>query len=111
MADKWFAECLPCNWEETHDSETGAVEAVQDHVWALHRDILPEERARLKMGHIQFRSEIAPQVESAPSAGLFPESPEPALSPTVEQDEPAEPSLPESVKFSPAKHSRKKAED
>lgn len=111
MADKWFAECLPCKWEETHDSQVGAINSVQNHVWAKHRDVSPELRAVKKMGHVQFRSEIASQAEPETSAGPADEPHDSSEEPTAEKSEPAESFTFHTSKFPVSKHARKRTED
>lgn len=99
MADKWFAECLPCHWQETYDSETGAIEAASNHVMEAHRNVTSEERAKLKMGHVQLRTEEPQPAEPTPQQQLFSEpsppspveetvQPSPAAETTAEEHEP-----------------------
>lgn len=56
LVDKWHAECLPCKWLELYDEQQDAIDAVEEHVHALHWKVPPEERGRLYMGHVQCRT-------------------------------------------------------
>src|SRR5258707_12147592 len=62
--DHWYAECLPCRWEETHDTEGAAISAAEQHVIDAHRDLFTlngVERSRKmvdeRIGHVQLRGE------------------------------------------------------
>jgi len=64
VANKWFSECAPCRWQETHDTQDAAIVAAQEHVVDAHRDLfsLPgDERSRKmvsdRIGHVQLRDE------------------------------------------------------
>lgn len=74
MADKWFAECIPCGWQEQHDDQGAAIRAAEDHVYGHHRDVLPQVRGELKLGHVQNRTVnavgTAPQTSPATPEGL-----------------------------------------
>jgi len=71
VADKWFAECIPCKWETQHDDEDSAIRASVKHVNAFHVDIPPEERGAKKMGHVQNRTvgALATSLPEGSSAG------------------------------------------
>lgn len=56
MKDFCIAECLPCKWEERHDTQQDAVIAAEKHVRAYHIDVPPEIRGKEKMGHVQWRT-------------------------------------------------------
>ncbi len=64
MANKWFSECAPCHWQETHDTQDPAIVAAQQHVAEKHKEFfsLPADQASRKMaaeriGHVQLRDE------------------------------------------------------
>ena len=86
MADKWFAECLPCKWEERYDTETDALTAASQHVQEKHLQSPPEQRGTQKMGHVQFRTELA---VAAPlptgDTSTWEPTAQPPAEPTVEQ--------------------------
>jgi hypothetical protein len=111
MPDKWFAECLPCRWEDKHDSQMGAIDAAVNHVMEKHRNVLPEQRAGKKIGHVQLRTEETPPAEPQPPAGSEsePSAPVPVEAPA--EPEPAE-SLPETEpEAKHTRHWRKRGED
>lgn len=60
MADFWFAECLPCKWEEKHTDQDSAIHAAEEHVFLNHRHVPPEVRGAKFMGHVQNRTETSP---------------------------------------------------
>lgn len=104
MPDMWVAECLACKWEDHHDSQLGAIEAAQNHVFDLHRDVPAEQRAAQKIGHVQLRTVPLSPPEQKESAGESRPEPLVASHQQPVEDEPAESSLPEHVKFT---HRRK----
>lgn len=110
MADTWFAECLPCKWEEKHDSQLGAIEAATDHVFASHRDVIPQQRAALKMGHVQLRGDESPPAQPQLPLEPTPEPAEPKPDDTITEPEPAESSTPEEPKPAPAPDHGRQAE-
>jgi hypothetical protein len=62
--DHWYAECLPCKWEQTYDTEALAIAAAELHVLDHHRDLFTlsgvergRKMAEEKIGHVQLRSE------------------------------------------------------
>lgn len=72
MADKWYAECIPCGFEEQHDDQGAAIRAAEDHVYAHHRDVLPHVRGELKIGHVQNRTvgAIGTATDTSPATPL-----------------------------------------
>jgi hypothetical protein len=64
--NKWFAECVPCKWQEAHDGQDQALHAAETHVIDVHRDLfnLPgdqrsKQMADNRIGHVQLRDENA----------------------------------------------------
>ncbi len=64
--NKWFAECVPCKWQETHDTQDAAISAAESHAINVHRDLfsLPSdvrsrEMADKRISHVQLRDENA----------------------------------------------------
>ncbi len=64
--NKWFAECVPCKWQETHDTQDAAISAAESHAIDSHRELfsLPGDVRSRKMAddliaHVQLRDENA----------------------------------------------------
>jgi hypothetical protein len=57
VADFWFAECLPCKWQVTYDTEDEAISAAEEHVSANHAKVPAREKVEQRMGHVQLRGE------------------------------------------------------
>ncbi len=84
--DYWFAECLPCKWEEriTHLGRAGeqdaAIAAAEAHVQEHHPRLSGLERAKRYMGHVQLRSENAypPPLDPTPRPDASPPTPKEA---------------------------------
>jgi hypothetical protein len=64
--NKWFAECVPCRWQEAHDTQDAALHAAESHVLEQHRELfaLPSDQRSKKMAderiaHVQLRDENA----------------------------------------------------
>src|SRR5258707_1660673 len=62
--DHWYAECVPCKWEETYTTQDSAIAAAETHVRTTHSDLFSLngiERSRKmvdqRIGHVQLRSE------------------------------------------------------
>jgi hypothetical protein len=68
MTDKWVAECLPCFWDEAHDTQDEAIAASEEHVFEYHHTIPSHERAQRKMGHVQLRTVGDDHISGTPSA-------------------------------------------
>jgi hypothetical protein len=82
MADFWFAECIPCQWEEKHTTQDAAIAAAEDHVFDNHRKVPSAERGKQKIGHVQNRTENAVTAD----AGLAPDpGPDETAPPTLDQ--------------------------
>ncbi len=73
--DHWYAECIPCKWQEKHTTEDEAIAAAEKHVYANHLDVSGPKRAELKMGHVQNRSEGAVATEIPAVAAAEPLQP------------------------------------
>jgi hypothetical protein len=64
--NKWFAECVPCQWQEAHDTQDPAIHAAETHVLDEHRDLFSlsgdvrsRKMADERIGHVQLRDENA----------------------------------------------------
>jgi len=57
MADFWYAECIPCKWEEKYSTQDSAIAAAEDHVERKHRGVPSHVRGQQKIGHVQNRTE------------------------------------------------------
>ncbi len=62
----WYAECVPCHWQEAHETEDSAISAAEEHVLRVHPELLrmaSDARAREQtskvIGHVQLRAENA----------------------------------------------------
>jgi len=64
--DHWHAECLPCKWQEAHDTQDAALSAAEEHVFSTHAalfrlpsDVRSRKMADEKIGHVQYRADDA----------------------------------------------------
>ncbi len=64
--DHWYAECVPCKWQEAHDTQDSAISAAEEHVFRVHPELfrLPSDVRSRKMGeerigHVQLRADNA----------------------------------------------------
>lgn len=110
MADKWFAECAVCKWQEAHDSQSGAIEAASNHVAEKHQTVMPEERARRLMGHVQLRTELAPALPGESPAGPTQEPTEHPQPEPTDQEQPAETSPPDEFTWQRGRKRKHEAE-
>ncbi len=68
--DYWFAECVPCGWREKYATEDVAIAAAEAHIEEHHRGVPATVRAQQVIGHVQLRSDDAPQ----PAEAVVPET-------------------------------------
>jgi hypothetical protein len=59
VRDFWFAECVPCHWQEKYFDQDSAIHAVEDHIADHHARTSSQERLKQGIGHVQNRTEIA----------------------------------------------------
>ncbi len=64
--NKWFSECVPCKWQEAHDTQDAAIHAAETHVLDKHRDLFSlsgDVRSKRmideRISHVQLRDENA----------------------------------------------------
>jgi hypothetical protein len=67
MRDWWYAECIPCGWQQRFTSQDSAIGAAEEHVFDKHRRVPNYERGEKKIGHVQNRTESVVSNERAPS--------------------------------------------
>ncbi len=61
--DHWYAECVPCKWQEACDTQDEAISETEEHVFRVHPKLfrLPSDARSRKMGeerigHVQLRA-------------------------------------------------------
>ncbi len=86
----WYAECVPCHWQEAHETQDAAISAAEEHVFSVHPELfrLPSDVRSRKMGeerigHVQLRADNALST-AVPAFPL-----EPVVTHTVEPGDPA----------------------
>lgn len=87
MKDRWFAECAPCVWQMSYDTQDAAIEAAEEHVYTEHRKVPAHVRAWNRMGMVQFRTPGTQGTEMKPAA---PVADEPAQDMPAQNPDPQE---------------------
>ena len=64
--NRWFAECVPCRWQETFDTQDSAISAAEKHVQSAHADLFSlasdvrsRHMADKRIAHVQLRDDNA----------------------------------------------------
>lgn len=68
----WYAECVPCRWQESFDEEDSAIIAAEVHtrtehmsLFSISSDARSRKMADERIGHVQLRDERAIAVPTA----------------------------------------------
>ncbi len=90
--DHWYAECVPCKWQEVHDTQDDAISAAEEHVFRVHPELfrMPSDARSRKMGeerigHVQLRADNALST-AVPAFALEPVVTDPTLPSAADLD-------------------------